>query len=84
MPLTYSSTQEVCLPEPPLLAAQRVVWMWGRGVLGPFLVWVVRQQLQDREDPEASTEAAPGEEPTHPELHSHHLQPEHRLQRDSE
>lgn len=60
VPLTYSSTQEVCLPEPPLLAAQQVMWMWGRGMLGPFLVWVVRQQLQDREDPEAGTEGEPG------------------------
>lgn len=68
MPLTYSPTQEGCLPEPPVLAAQRVVWMWGRGVLGPFLVWVVRQQLQDREDPEAGTGAEPWEELTHPEL----------------
>lgn len=66
VPLTYSSTQEVCLPEPPLLAAQQVMWMWGRGLLGPFLVWVVRQQLQDREDPEAGTEAEPREEPTLP------------------
>lgn len=40
--------------------------MWGRGMLGPFLVWVVRQQLQDREDPEAGTEAEPREEPTLP------------------
>lgn len=53
--------------------------MWGRGMLGPFLVWVVRQQLQDREDPEAGTEAEPGEEPTHPELYSHHLRAELQL-----
>lgn len=52
------------------------MWMWGRGVLGPFLVWVVRQQLQDREEPEAGTEAEPGLEPTHPELYSHHVRAE--------
>lgn len=77
LPLTYSSTQEVSVPEPPLLAAQQVMWMWGRGALGPFLMWVVRQQLQDRKDPEVGTEQEPREVPTHPKFYSHHLWAEH-------
>lgn len=51
VPLACSSTQGVCLPEPPLLVAQQGMQMGGSGVLGPFLVRVmVRQPLQDRKD----------------------------------
>lgn len=35
--------------------------MWGRGTLGPFLDWMVRQQLQDRKNSEAGTEPEPRE-----------------------
>lgn len=80
VPLTYSPTQGLCLPECPLLVSQQAMQMWGRGVLGPLLGLVVQQQLQDRKDPEAGTEPGAQGTTNPPKSLQHHLWAEHWAQ----